>query len=497
MVPMDSLPAEVYSAAQVRAMDRHAIEKGGIAGYKLMQRAGGAALDAVRRHWPAARKIAILCGAGNNAGDGYVLARLARAGGLEVRVAALADPAHLGGDARQAYADFTAEGGRPAAFDAMALAGSELIVDALLGIGVDRPVEGAWRECIEWVNRAGLPVLALDLPSGLDADTGLPHGVAVRATRTIAFVALKSGLFLGSAPDHVGVLELAGLDIPATARDMHSPVLRRMDGRLAANALSPRRRTAHKGDHGRVLVIGGFAMAGAARLTGEAALRAGAGLVTVASSALNAAAIVGARPELILQAVSGPSGLSSLLSAADAVAIGPGLGLDRRARRLLDEAIDGERPLVVDADALQLLALRPRRHADWILTPHPGEAARLLDSDVASVQQDRPVAARAIAERFGGVCVLKGAGTLVQSGDELPWICDRGNPGMATAGSGDVLTGVIVALLAGGSAPALAAAAGVLLHAEAGDRSARAGMRGMIASDLLCELRATVNSPWK
>ncbi len=175
---MESLPAEVYSAAQVRAMDRHAIEKGGIAGYKLMQRAGGAALDAVRRHWPDARKLAILCGAGNNAGDGYVLARLARAAGLEVRVAALADPDGLRGDARQAHADFITEGGRPAAFDVTALAGSELIIDALLGTGADRPVEGAWRDCIEWVNRAGLPVLALDIPSGLDADTGLPHGVA-------------------------------------------------------------------------------------------------------------------------------------------------------------------------------------------------------------------------------------------------------------------------------------------------------------------------------
>jgi len=493
---MDSLPAEVYSAAQVRAMDRHAIEKGGIPGCKLMQRAGGAALDAVRRHWPGVSKIAVLCGAGNNAGDGYVLARLARAAGLEVQVAALADPGHLRGDAQLAYSDFSAEGGRPAVFDATALAGSELLVDALLGIGVDRPVEGAWRECIEWVNRAGLPVLALDIPSGLDADTGLPQGAAIRATRTITFVALKTGLFLGAAPDHVGTLELAGLEISAAARDAHSPVLRRMDGRLAAGALTPRRRTAHKGDHGRVLVIGGIAMAGAARLAGEAALRTGAGLVTIATSAPNAAVVV-ARPELIAHALRARSSLAPLLRISDAVAIGPGLGVDRRARRLLDEAIDGDRPLVVDADALKLLALRPRRHADWILTPHPGEAARLLGTDAASVQRDRITAGKEIAERFGGVCVLKGAGTLVQAANALPWICDRGNPGMATAGSGDVLTGVIAALLAGGCELPLAAAAGVLLHAEAGDRAAHAGMRGMIAGDLIAELQGVVNSPWK
>jgi NAD(P)H-hydrate epimerase len=493
---MESLPAEVYSAAQVRAMDRHAIEKGGISGYKLMQRAGGAALDSVRRHWPDVTKIAILCGAGNNAGDGYVLARLARAAGLDVKVAALTDPVRLGGDAARAHADFIAEGGRHGDFDASALAGSELIVDALLGTGVDRPVEGAWRDCIEWANRAGLPVLALDVPSGLDADTGMPHGAAIRATRTIVFVALKAGLFLGAAPDHVGLLEYAGLDIPAASRDGQSPVLRRMDGRLAVAALTRRRRTAHKGDHGRVLVVGGLAMAGAARLAGEAALRTGAGLVTIATSAANAAVIVGSRPELIAHPLGKRADLASLLAAADAVAIGPGLGVDRRARRMFDQAIDSGRPIVVDADALNLLAMRPRRHADWILTPHPGEAGRLLGTDAASVQRDRLAAAKAIAERFDGVCVLKGAGTLVQARDELTQVCDRGNPGMATAGSGDVLTGVISALLAGGCLPALAAAAGVLLHAESGDRAARTGTRGVIASDLIAELHGVVNSPW-
>jgi NAD(P)H-hydrate epimerase len=270
-----------------------------------------------------------------------------------------------------------------------------------------------------------------------------------------------------------------------------------MDGRLAAAALTPRRRTAHKGDHGHVLVVGGLAMAGAARLAGEAALRTGAGLVTIATSRENVAAVVGARPELIAHSLGSRSGLTRLIAAADAVAIGPGLGVDRRARRLFDESIDGGKPLVVDADALSLLAMRPRRHADWILTPHPGEAARLLGTDAATVQRDRLAAAKAIAEKFDGVCVLKGAGTLVRARDELPWICDRGNPGMATAGSGDVLTGVISALLAGGCLPALAAAAGVLVHAEAGDRAARAGTRGVIAGDLIAELQGVVNSPWK
>ena len=197
---------------------------------------------------------------------------------------------------------FARDGGQAPAFEAEVLDGAELVVDALLGTGIDRPVDGAYRDCIERVNRAGLPVLALDIPSGLDADTGLPRGVAIRATRTLAFIALKTGHYLGEAPDHVGALELAGLDIPAGMRERETPVLRRIGAAVAAAALPASSRTAHKGDHGRVLVIGGFAMAGAARLAGEAALRTGAGLVTIATSAEGAIPIVEARPELIVRA---------------------------------------------------------------------------------------------------------------------------------------------------------------------------------------------------
>ncbi|MEX1995121.1 MAG: NAD(P)H-hydrate dehydratase [Steroidobacteraceae bacterium] len=493
---MESLPVEVYAAAQVRAMDRHAIEQAGIPGYTLMQRAAAAALATLQQHWPAASPIAIVCGSGNNAGDGYVLARLAGAAGRAVEVFAVGDPARLTGDAATAFADFAAGGGRHRAFDARSLGESQLIVDALLGTGLDRPVAGVLRDAIEAVNAAAVPVLALDLPSGLDADTGQVQGAAIRATRTITFVALKAGLFLGEAPDHVGVLAFAELGIPASARVPHAPLLRRLDTRMLAAALPPRRRTAHKGDHGRVLVIGGQAMAGAARLAGEAALRTGAGLVSVATTAASAAAIVAGQPELICHALRGATGLPALLAAADAIAIGPGLGLDRRAHALFDAAVSAGRPLVVDADALSLLAKQPQRQAHWILTPHPGEAARLLGTDVASVQRDRLAAVRELAARYGGVAVLKGAGTLVQAGETTPWICDRGNPGMATAGSGDVLTGILAALLASGGDLERSAAAGVLLHAIAGDRAAHAGVRGLIASDLIAELHRAVNESW-
>ena len=494
---MDPLPAEVYSAASVRAMDRHAIERAGIAGYALMQRAGSAAFNALRRHWPQTSSLVVLCGAGNNAGDGYVLARLARAAGLDLRVMALSDPLRLKGDAATAYAAFAADGGRAADFDEDSLEGCALVVDALLGTGIDRPVEDEYLECIEGANRAGLPVLALDIPSGLDADTGLPRGAAIRANRTLAFIALKSGLYLGEAPEYVGVLELANLGIPADVRGAETPVMRRMDGRLAAAALPARRRTAHKGDHGRVLIVGGFAMAGAARLAGEAALRTGAGLVTVATSEGSVDPIVADRPELIARAIDFGEDSARLFANSSAIAIGPGLGTGRTARRAFDAAVSAGRPLVVDADALSFLAAQPRKRDDWVLTPHPGEAARLLGAHTSAVQVDRLGAVREIAKRFGGNCVLKGAHTLVQGPDSLPWVCDRGNPGMATAGSGDVLTGIIAALLAGGCEPALAAAAGVLLHAEAGDRASRRGVRGMIAGDLIAELQGVVNLPWK
>jgi NAD(P)H-hydrate epimerase len=263
---MEAIPVEVYAAAQVRAMDRYAIEQADIPGYTLMQRAGAAALATLRRRWPGVTAVAVLCGSGNNAGDGYVLAGLARAAGLKVKVCALTDPDRLRGDAARAFADFAAAGGSHESFDPSALRGNGLVVDALLGTGVDRPVVGTLRDCIDAVNASGLPVLALDVPSGLDADTGLPHGAAIRATCTITFVGLKSGLYLGAAADHVGTLEFSGLDIPSAAHAAQPPVMRRIDATVLAAALPPRRRGAHKGEHGRVLIIGGFAMAGAARL---------------------------------------------------------------------------------------------------------------------------------------------------------------------------------------------------------------------------------------
>lgn len=494
---MQALPAVVHSTADVRAADRRAQAEHGLPGYLLMTRAGESALAALRAQWPLARRVLVVCGRGNNGGDGYVVARYARAAGLHVRVAAPAGPP-AGGDAERAAADWAASGGAVEPWSPALAADADVIVDALLGIGLDRAVDGPLAGVIEALNASGRPIVALDVPSGLDSDRGWPRGVAVRAALTVTFVGLKPGCLLGLGPEHVGRLVCDDLDVPAEAFGAAVPYLARITDVQLRAALPRRARTAHKGVHGRVLVIGGGAgMPGAVRLAGEAALRAGAGLVTIATWPAHAAAIAAGRPELICAGVEDAAALVPLLDAADVVAVGPGLGRTPWAAALVEAAFAAARPLVVDADALNHLAVTPRRLANACLTPHPGEAARLLGTTIDAVQADRRGAALQLASRFGAVSVLKGAGSLVARDGAAPWICERGNPGMAAAGMGDVLTGVIAAIAAQQPDPAaaleLAAAVGVRVHATAGDLAARGGERGLLASDLMAHLHACVN----
>jgi NAD(P)H-hydrate epimerase len=494
-----ALPTAIYSTQQVRDLDDYAIERLGVPGYTLMKRAGEAALRIMRTRWPMAHDIVIVCGGGNNGGDGYVMGRFAHAAGLNVRVLALVPPAALNGDALRACNDLLASAGEGAVepFSGEALATGELIVDAMLGTGLRGAVRPEVDAAIAAINAAGKPVFALDIPSGLSSDTGQPLGEVVRADATITFVGLKAGLFLGDGPEHCGQLFFDDLEVAAPATPAFVPRLTRILESEIAAALPRRARAAHKGSFGQVLVIGGApGMAGAARLAGEAALRVGAGLVTVAAAPESAAAIVGGRPELMVHAVPDAVRLAPLLDRADVVAIGPGLGRSDWARAMLEAALEWPGPLVVDADALNLVAaqsLPPRRN--WILTPHPGEAARLLGADVTTmaVQSDRLGALERLVARYGGVCVLKGAGTLVGTAGAPPAICERGNPGMAVPGMGDVLTGAIAGLLAQTSDPWVAARIGVLVHAMAGDAEARQGQRGMLAGEVARELRTWVN----
>jgi NAD(P)H-hydrate epimerase len=492
-------PTAIYSAAQVRALDAYEIEKRQVPSFTLMTRAAEGAFKILRARWPQARRIAVVCGGGNNGGDGYVLARLARAAGLDALVLASTPPDKLGGDARRAQVEWLAAGGTAHPFTASALSGSDLIVDALLGTGMSGAPRPESLAVIRAINASRRPVMALDVPSGLDADSGAVHEVAVRAEITVCFVGLKSGLFLGAGPDHAGVVLLEDLGVVAPVLPQFVPLLKRIDESELASQLTHRRRDSHKGSHGRVLVIGGGSgMPGALRLAGEAALRVGAGLVTVAGAAENLVPVTATRPELIYLPVSSSTSLDEALRDAGVLAVGPGLGRGEWAQRLWSQVLRAQHlPAVVDADALNLLASSPvKLPADWIITPHPGEAGRLLGTDAAAVQADRLGAARELHARYGAVVVLKGAGTLVASdtGGALELaICERGNPGMATAGMGDVLTGVIAGLRAQFDNSVRAARVGVLAHALAGDSAAQGGQRGLIASDVLAELRGWVN----
>lgn len=491
------LPTALYRADQVRKLDACAIQDFGIPGAVLMERAGAALWALVLECWPDARRIGVVCGQGNNAGDGYVLARLALAAGFEVRVLQVGDALSLKGDAAAMMQRFAALGGQWVA-DIAGLAGSELIIDALLGTGLTRPVTGSWAEVVQAMNRQIAPVLAADLPSGLHADTGQVMGVAVQAKATLSFIGLKQGLLTGQGPQQCGTLYFSDLEVPAAVYEQHPPAARRCDAELLRGTWLARDRGAHKGHFGHLLVVGGApGYAGAARLAGEAALRCGAGLVTLAVHPESATGLNLGRPELMVRAVNCADALRPLLERATVVACGPGLGTDPWGQMLWRQVLDDSRPRVLDADALNLLALSAGglpSLTGCVLTPHPGEAARLLATHSAAIQQDRFAAIRELVAETGATVVLKGAGTLVHtSTDPVPWVCTAGNPGMAGGGMGDVLTGIIGACLAQGMSPDRAALLGVCVHGAAADRAATDGERGLLASDLFPWLRRLVN----
>jgi len=484
----------LYTAAQVRELDRLTIENAGIAGYTLMTRAAEACWAILRVHWPEVRSVTVFCGAGNNGGDGFIIARLALEKHWQVQLYQLGEPARMQTDARQARAAFVSAGGQVQSYRPNAPIAGEVIVDALLGTGVDRPLEGLWRAAIDAINAATIPVLAVDIPSGLQADSGAVAGVAIQAQQTVTFIGRKTGLYTGAAADYCGDISFADLGVSGDILrqvPMAATLVRQADlGPLA----TPRLRSAHKGHFGHVLVIGGdHGMTGAARLAGEAALRSGAGRVSVATHPEHAALIAAACPELMCHGVASAQQLQPLIRSANVLLIGPGLGRSVWARSLLSAVLEAPQPRVIDADALHGLAGDAARFDRQVLTPHPGEAAHLLNQAVADVQADRFAAAHAISRQYGGVAVLKGAGTLIQPDARAPLVCAAGNPGMATAGSGDVLAGVIAALIAQGMAVDAAAVAGACVHACAGDIAARGGERGLMARDIIAALRAVLN----
>ena len=494
-VPNTSMLRPLYKAAQVQELDRRTIA-GGIDGFALMQRAASSAWHSFRSRWPQARSITVLCGSGNNGGDGHVLAALAMQSGLKVQRITLKSVEELSGDATRAAELATSAGVGCEEWHAGIELTGEVIVDALLGTGLTGEVEGRFKRAIETINAAKQPVLAIDIPSGLVADTGAVPGIAVKASCTVTFIGDKVGLHTGDAPAYTGEIDFRPLGVKAQAYFDIPPTAWRLDDSLLAEAFAPRLRTSHKGDMGHVLIMGGApGFGGAALLTCQAAARLGAGKVSLATAPEHIAASLVRCPEVMAHGVRGGAEAAELPSNADVVVVGPGLGQAAWGQAVLQSALQADKPLVVDADGLNLLARQwPEvRRDNWILTPHPGEAARLLNCSVADIQSDRPAAAQALQRARGGVVILKGAGSLIAGPSGLV-VCPYGNPGMASGGMGDVLSGMLGALIAQRGEVEFSAWLGAMVHALAADRAAaEEGERGLLASDLASYARKLIN----
>lgn len=490
---MSQLPIELYKVEQIRALEQIAFQT--IPEDILMERAGNAAYASLVDTFEEFDSVIVICGKGNNGGDGYVLARMAHADGLDVEVYHLGEIDQLPPSAAKAEQACRAAGVTIKPFDSKQHLEADIIVDAVLGIGLKGDVHGEALDAINAMNNSLAEVIALDVPSGLDADTGDVLGAAVMASMTVTFIGVKQGLLTGEAVDYVGDIICQDLDIGDDAFSEIPISAYRTELIDVQDALPVRSRDAHKGDFGHILIVGGdYGMPGAVRMAGEAALRSGAGLVSVATRPEHIAAVCASRPELMTYGIQQVDELKALIEKADVIVLGPGLGQSDWSRQCFDAVMAVDKPMIVDASALHLLADKPSQRDHWILTPHPGEAAKLLACSTQDVQIDRFSAAAALQEKYQGVVILKGAGTIIQGPDHIPEICDAGNPGMATAGMGDVLSGLIAAMV-GQDFPLIEAARiGVCLHAHAGDAAAADGERGLLATDLFTPLRQLLNA---
>jgi len=488
----------LYSAAQTRELDRLAIQQEGIPGFTLMQRAAECTFLQIQSRWPDANRLTVVCGIGNNGGDGCLIALLAKQQGWQVQVFQLGDVEKQTGDAKKARESMNAVGLRAQDFDPNQLAETDIIVDALLGTGLHRSVEGVWLSTIQAINRSTALKVAVDIPSGLNADTGCELGEAVKADLTVTFIGRKQGLYTADGRACSGKIHFEDLSIPeklyADVPSHHGLLPQQLQGPL----LNPRQQNSHKGSHGHVLVVGGASgMNGAVMLAASAALRTGCGLVSVATHGKHASVINLQQPEIMSHGIEDMKQLNPLMDAADVIVLGPGLGQLDWSTDIFYHIINTHKPLVLDADALNILVNNPQKKANWVLTPHPGEAARLLGCSTNEIQSNRYMAVKKIQEKYDGICVLKGAGSLISCDDKIS-ACPLGNPGMASAGMGDVLSGVLGSCIAQAIHNKIDIIEAVLfavsLHAAAGDACALVdGEKGLLASDLFPYIKKLIN----
>lgn len=490
-----SLTHKLYRADQVSLHEQQAAEDMGVDLYLLMQRAGASVFSQVTQEYPKAHNILVLVGIGHNAGDGYVTALAALNAGKNPLVCAVEPERELSGDVKKAYNAYVAAGGETASFSENLLATNDLIVDAMLGTGINGFIRAEFANVISAINHCSLPIVSVDVPSGLDANTGESLGECVQAQLTVTFIGVKLGLSTGAGKQACGQLVFDDLGVGDAFEK-----LARSDASLLTiehfKGLAPRPVHSHKGSYGRLLCIGGNkGMSGAIRMTAEAALRTGTGMVKVFTHSDSILQICNGRPELMVTS----EGLKQALEWATCIVIGPGLGQDEWARETFNTVMNFCQmqpvPIVIDADALRLKAVDTEFVAlpDCVLTPHVGEASSLLSSTIEEIEANRFNYARLCAQRYDATCVLKGAGSIVDN-QHHSWVCSHGNPGMATAGMGDVLAGIISSLICQGVDKDTACQYGVSIHAKAGDIVAeKYGQRGLLASDLFTTVRLLIN----
>ena len=500
-----TLPSQLYTCEQTRHLDALAIKHDGLSGITLMKRAARAAFSLLTTQY-SPQKVIVLCGGGNNAGDGYLVAALAKASGLVVNVLALKNPTELAGDALTAYQFAIDEGVTVIPLEGPMAATqyfdkdrsySAVIVDALLGTGFSRQMRAEYQKVIDATNQSTLPVLSLDLPSGVNGNTGAVESVAVKAHSTISFVGLKQGLLTGVAPNYVGQLYFADLGISESVYQTYEVYCERINWANCRYLLPLRKPASHKGESGQIALVGGDeSMCGAIFMATKASARVGAGLLRTYTRRENVGVIVSSLPEAMVKHVDEQDSFYQELVSANAIVVGPGLGRTDWSKFCLTECLKADKPTLFDADALNLIADSNEisvLSTNTVITPHPGEAARLLGVSVAQIQQDRFHAARALQSKYQCVVVLKGAGTIIAAEGKV-WLANVGNAGMASAGMGDILAGTIGSFMAQGLSALNSAKLGVVLHGEAGDHVAKQrGQRGMLATDLIDAMREIIN----
>ncbi len=483
----------IYLKEQIKSVDRKAAQLLEISSFQLMHKAGTAVFAYIRHH----RKILIVTGTGHNAGDGFIIALLALNSGINVDVWSLKAIEQLPKDAQKAANDYQKAGGQ--FIQGPSNQQYDCIVDAILGTGLNREVKGHFAQAINWINKQNIKTLSVDIPSGLDADTGCIRSCAIQADVTISIICFKPGLITNHGKDQCGQLYLEDLGIPKSIQQTIKTTIHLLDKSTLHHSKLIHQHNSHKSSFGQVMIVGGKKnMLGAVILAGQSALRSGCGLVEVVSQHSQSVLISLQCPELL---TSDDINTARLLTTAQVIAIGPGLGLDSQAKNTLSFCLELKKPMVIDADALTLIAqqyyfdntsIQPIQFNDnVVLTPHPKEAARLLNCDTQTIQADRVSAAQALSERFNTNVILKGSGTVICDTTGQTFICPFGYSGMATAGMGDVLTGIIAGLIAQGLPVIEAAQTGVVWHAIAAEDCQKGN--GLIASDVIHQLPTTLS----